>query len=191
MKKLGSVCLVSVAFLTLALLASTFASGSDIVVSGRVRHQGVVQEGPSTFSTYEITTERYIVVARATVDVGTVVPLDHAVVTRLCEDEDGCAVVLQMLDEFVSQPGNVASVTAHLFLSKTLDSDWWQLSSGVLGDDDNGSASQWDFKDCRFTDAEDFDSNNVSLDTELGFGLLNLDAGAHPDTVTCRVMLSD
>ena len=81
-KNVGSICVAGTAFLTLALLVSTFASGSDVVVSGRVRHLGALQVGDSIPSTYETTTERYIVVAQAA-DVGAVVPLDHDLVDLL------------------------------------------------------------------------------------------------------------
>jgi hypothetical protein len=125
-RNIGSLCVAGIVFSTLALLASTFASGSDIVVSGRLRHEGVLQIGDGEPSTFETTTGRYVVVAEVA-DVGTVVPHDHELVQSLCRDLDGCAVVIQMVDKFVSQPGNVHSQTAHLFLSET--SDWWRLSA--------------------------------------------------------------
>ena len=168
---------------------ATAGSASDIVVSGRVRHQAVLQVSNNAPTVYEITTERYIVEA-GPVDVGIVVPLDNVLVASLCEDKDGCEVVLQYLNEFVSESGNVNSETAHLFLSQT--SAWWQLSNDIRGQDDNDATGQWALEKCRFLDAEAYGgfSNGVS-DTNLGFGLLNASGYGNDGSAICRVMLSD
>lgn len=184
----GSLYIAALVLATLTQHAGV-ASGSDVVVAGRVRHQGVIHESGSS-STFETTTERYVVVA-GSADVGTVVALDHELVQSLCADVDGCAVVFQMVNKFGSQPGNVHSETAHLFLSET--SSWWRLSTGVAGQDDNDATSQWDsteVDECRFTDAESPAGTNTALDSLPGFGLLNLSGGT-TDGNSCRLMLSD
>ena len=183
MKKIGSLSLVAVAFVAVALVASTFAYGSAIVFSG------LVQVG-DTLVPYEVTTDRYIVVAD-TLDIGTTVPLDQDLVESLCQDIDGCAVVFQSVDRFASEPGNVASQTAHLFLSEDdATEQWWHLSVGVKGEDGNSSTSQWQPTEldgqCRFSDAE---ANGITGDSGIGFGLLNIDDTF--DSNTCRLLFID
>ena len=162
----------------------------DASVVGRLKHLGLVQHGTNPPGVYEVSSDRYVVVAPSTM-VGAVVPLEPSLVDPLCRDLDGCSLVLQMVDRFVSQPGNVTSRTAHLFLSQT--SNWWQLSVGVVGDDANAANSQWDdaaLDQCRFTDAETSTGSNLSSDSVPGFGLLNL-AGGVTDANSCRLLISD
>jgi hypothetical protein len=143
--------------------------GGDASVVGRLRHLGLLQQDTKPPAVYEVSSGRYVVEAPST-SVGTVVPLDPALVDPLCRDLDGCSLVFQMIDRFVSQPGNVISRTAHMFLSQT--SQWWQLSQGVVGSDANGATSLWmnvALDECRFTDADTASLLAVPA-TSLSFG---------------------
>ena len=178
------------AFITLLPTAPP-VHASDIVVKGKVHHDAVYKAGNAAATSYEVTTERYIVEA-VPANVGSVVALDHALVQALCRDKDGCYLVLQMVNwDSGGQPGNVASLSAHLFLSE--DSNWWRLSDvHVDGLDSNDTPQEWTVYDCYFGDAETAGNSNQRFDAGPGFGLLNIAGGSFSDdTTTCRVLLSD
>ena len=175
----------------ICLLGAPLGHGSDIVVAGKVRHEAVLKAGNAAATTYEVTTERYIVEA-GPANVGSMIILDNDLVQSLCRDKDGCYAVLQMVNwDAAGQPGNVASRTAQLFLSET--SEWWRLADlDIAGLDDNNSISDWSIFDCFFSDAETGGGDNVRSDEAAGFGLLNTEGGSYSDaTTTCRLLLSD
>ena len=160
-----------------------------------------------------VSLSRYIVTAPPA-DVGTAIPLDQNVVLSFCADEDGCEVILQMINwDETNEPGQVANRTARLFLSQ-VNTKFWRLTghdsetmvvpgqwalievSGV--DDDDLTDRYWRAWDCFLTDAETPNpaGSNIVADNVPGFALLNwkngLGEGTFDDaTTSCRIVFID
>jgi hypothetical protein len=122
-------------------------------------------------------------------DKGVVQPINHALVQALCRDEDGCELIVQMIDQQPGKLGNVHSRTWRLFLSAT--SGLWKLSDDTEGTD--GSSVQYKlFENCIFGDAETYTGGeNGMSDSGAGFGLLNVAGPAAVSPVDCRVVMID
>jgi hypothetical protein len=135
---------------------------------------------------------RYVIDAPPSV-VGRVIPIDVAIMDQLCRDDDGCELIVSMVNwDLAGQPGNVATRTTRLFLSQT--SNWWRLADNdVTGLDNNNGLHEWAPWDCYFTDAETAGAAvNARTDSGRGFGILNAAGGSYSDaTTTCRVTLID
>lgn len=160
----------------------------EVVVSGTVRHQGVVKQGHGSPVTYETSIQRYVVEA-SPAEAGQLVQLDHDLVIALCRDVDGCEIVLGIV-RLVGDRDYVFSRTSRLFLSET---QWWVLADfDVTGQDGNGSYSIWMFDDCLLTDGESGQVYTSRADLLPGFALVNPIGGIYPDNTTgCRVVLID
>lgn len=151
---------------------------------------GLLQVGTAAPVPYAIDAERYVVEAEPA-DVGVVVPIDQGLISQLCQDLDGCKVTLGMLDWVVTQPGAQAFRHVQLHLSET--SSWWRMENDVSDNDGNGFGGHFDVFDCILTDAEAWTGfPNGTADTQMGFGLLNVQGGSYPDETTrCRVVFED
>ena len=144
---------------------------------------------------YAVSNERYVVES-SPLTVGIVQPLDHEIVTRLCQDLDGCDFTLAMINW--DNNHTVASRHARLFLGASPDSSggiWWRLSDfDVQGTDgSNTLLSEYFAWDCGFTEAEtSTNAFNGRSDDGPGFGLLNARGGSYSDSITvCRIILQD
>jgi len=135
--------------------------------------------------------DRYIVEANQNYE-GIVVPFDNAIFDALCRDDDGCEIVVGMVNWSSSVPGAVASRKEHFFLSQT-GNHWRFANTDVEAADNNNSINEWTPWDCYFTDAEtSTNTNNGRADLTRGFGLLNVRGGGYPDDrTTCRVIITD
>jgi hypothetical protein len=138
---------------------------------------------------YAVDHERYVVEA-GPAQVGTVVPMDIALMDSLCRDLDGCEVSVAMRHWAVSSPGNTIHRRFHLFYSEV--DEWWRTETDVTGVQANSSTSQYVLEDCYFTDAETPTGVNGRSDLDRAFGLLNVAGGLHQDaTTSCRVVVND
>ena len=165
---------------------------SNVQVTGTVSHKGVYQLGSNAPTTYDVTVERYVVEAAAPANVGVVVALDHAVMSALCEDKDGCEVTMAMVNW--DGLSNATSQFSHLFLSEA--NGRWRFSDNVgsiAGLDDDDLTQEIALFDFYFTDAETSQGvSNQRADSNPGFGLLNCAGCAYSDSTTlCRVVISD
>lgn len=144
-----------------------------------------------TYSAY--TPRRYIFEATAA-EVGRLVTIPANIVNELCQDDDGCGLTLAMVDWVRrSQPNNVASVKAHLFIAS---SNYWRRSSDHAGEGRNGAdgiQSELKAWDCYFTEADTrTNNNNGRSDNNTNWGLLNCQGCDHSDTTTtCRLIIDD
>lgn len=114
--------------------------------------------------------------------VGTVIPLDNALVERLCKDRDGCNLTLMQLD---GSSRVVNARTTRLFISM-YDGIWRLADLDIGGTDGDGTASFFTAWSCTFTDAEtSLGILNGMTDAASGFGLLNTSGYG------CRLILED
>ena len=79
------------------------------------KSEAVVQSDGNV-TTVPTSNNRYIVEASAAV-VGEVQPLDHELFLELCQDLDGCKIIIAMIDWNLSLPGLAASRREHMFYS--------------------------------------------------------------------------
>lgn len=172
---------------------SPITLGSDVSVTGTVTSQGTYQPAGGAPTTYEISTERYVVDA-GPAQVGVVVPLDQNRLTALCRDLDGCGLLLVM----INWDGNetAASRQHRLFLSEVNASwrsdDFYEGANYADGlDNDDSTGIQLSFYDCAFTDGESSTGENSVLDGNPGFGLLNLAGDFEDSTTVCRIVFID
>lgn len=179
-------------------LLNALSGGSIVDVNGQVTERATYTADGVT-SAYTVSKERYIVESSSTT-VGVVQQLDHTIVTRLCQDLDGCDITIGMVNWSPSEPGNVASLQFRLFYSQTEQSGsyWWRTTDTANnthfeGKDGDGSLEQLTVYDCFLVDAEtSTNSSNGRLDNNPGFGLLNAAGGSYSDvSVTCRVIIED
>jgi hypothetical protein len=205
--------LVLILTVVLAVAASVGrSSGGDVAISGKLKHNALLQVGTDPPEPYEVSTLRYIVEAPPST-VGVVVPLDVEIMESLCRDKDGCQVTLQMVNAQPLEPGQVESESSWLFLSEL--SRFFRYAGRFLeghhhisGEDDFGpsylTTADWRVSDCILTPAESVIGSepNERSDDKVGFGLLNcantglpesggFECLAPDDTTTCRVVFLD
>lgn len=188
------------------------SSGGDVAISGKLKHNALLQVGTGPTEPYEVSTLRYIGEAPPST-VGIVVPLDVEIMGSLCRDKDGCQVALQMVNALpIDEPGQVVSEGSWLFLSEVSRFFRYAGRPGgdfpISGEDDSGpgylTTADWRVDDCILTPAESVLGSNPNerSDDEVGFGLLNcantglpepggFDCLAPDDTTTCRVVFLD
>ena len=96
-----------------------------------------------------------------------------------------------MINWDTSQPGNVASRSARLFVSET--SNWWRIDNDVYGLDDDGNLHEWSaWVATSPTPRPRRTPPTAAPTTPHGFGLLNTYGGNYSDTTTtCRLILED
>lgn len=169
--------------------------GGDIKSTGIVNSQYITSQyigRGGQYTNRKIYTEAFI--AGVVGGVGSYLS-DPTLIDQLCKDNNGCTLTLEMVNWATSEPGNVASRQAKLFVSET--SDWWRLTAAgnvdISGKDNDGAMVDWCAWDCCFTDAErSTDTNNGKTDAGKGFGLLNFKGGVYSDTTTnCKLIVED
>ncbi len=136
-----------------------------------------------------------LVVEASPIYVGSAVPINHAKLSQLCRDDDGCEYTLGMVNW--DGTGTVASRSGKLFMSQTSNS--WRFENDVQGVDGAGGYTDTSAFDCYFGDFDTAtDVNNGRVDNGLGFGLLNCrvipnggGCNFSDTTTTCRVVIRD
>ncbi|MCB0108289.1 MAG: hypothetical protein KDE53_20350, partial [Caldilineaceae bacterium] len=139
------------------------------------------------------------------------VPLDDAILTQLCADEDGCTFTLGMRNWGPSRPidpkAMLASVgPARFSIGPTVQGKrWWSSrnwtggtgvsappDSSVVADAQDGEGTHQHVArafDCYFTDGEFV--NGTASDTKLGFGLLNWHSQYTSVNMSCVLIIED
>ena len=187
----------------LLCLASVAAAqeGADMVISGKLNHNGVLDVADQPASTVGLSAARYIFEVPPSL-VGVVQPLDQDLVESLCRDLEGCRITVQAVnwDDF-NAPGGVMSKTSRLFLSDSSSPDGgipfrFDEVLSLWGADNDNQLDVFVMSDCRFTDGESSTGTNGYSDDVVGFGLLNchnesLGCSLSDSTTTCRVVLED
>lgn len=173
---------------------SSVTIGSNTRVSGNLIAQGRKSVDGAATTPYDISMRRYVLEVTPA-KVGVVQPVDNAMVTELCRDDDGCDFTLAMLN--YDATNNVATRSGHLFYSQI--SSAWRVElpygSGAepIGTDGDSVLHEFSVWDCYLGDAEtSTDTNNGRTDNGAGLGLLNCRGCTYSDATTvCRLILRD
>ncbi|MEZ4621351.1 MAG: hypothetical protein R2867_38435 [Caldilineaceae bacterium] len=188
----------------------------DLTVGGEwnstaIYDMGDSNGGQNNRSFVPVSLRRYIVEAPDNGASPDTVPLDDAILTQLCADEDGCTFTLGMRNWDPNRPTDpkamLASVgPARFSISPTVQGKrWWSSrnwtggagvsspsDSSVVADAQDGEgthqhvARAWD---CYFTDGEFV--NGTASDTKLGFGLLNWHNQYTSVNMSCVLIIED
>lgn len=176
---------------------SAFNSGGGVeamrlTADGALSVRGLKQINNSSPVVAPAELQRLIVEANQDT-VGTAVPINHAALTAMCRDDDGCQFTLGMVNW--NGDGSATTRSGHLYLSQTTNT--WRTElygyADTEGVDSNGATTEISAWDCYFGDFNfAADSNNARQDTGLGFGLLNCRGCVYSDTATtCRMVFRD
>lgn len=172
--------------------------GGNVLVDGTVMSRGTWQYNHVMNSAqYTISSERYVMEAYQSM-AGIVVPLDTAIVNRLCRDLDGCEVTLAMVDYDPIPKGETSSRSAKLYLSQSVNSNKWNWSQydaiDVTGVDNDAVADELNvWSTCYFGDFDtSTNNNNGRTDSNIGFGVLNAKGGTYSGgSTSCRLIIQD
>lgn len=100
------------------------------------------------------------------------VPINHSILTELCQNPSGCSIVIGMRDWHNSFVGMTTSRGPYRFFMSETSNSWRLSDTDVDGIDGNASVTHviqaWD---CYFTDGTY--TSGASNDSAVGFGLLN------------------
>lgn len=188
--------------------AGDLTVGGDLTVQGdwsaeAIRDVGDSNSGTNQRSNYPVSLNRYVVEAPDAGSSPDTVPVDDAILTELCSDEDGCLVSLYMRDWNDSAArGLLAGAGPHRMTLAAADlsgNRQWAIygpdGTGFTGTDkDNALGHLMNvFNSCFFTDTEH--NNAVPSDNTAGFGLLNwfgAFSGAYDSlNMTCVLIIED
>lgn len=170
--------------------------------AGAILDKGDSNGSANQRSTYPVNIRRYVVEAPDNSTSPDTVPVDDAILTDFCQDEDGCSVWLYMRDwNPGSAPGLLAgSGPFRMSLAAPVNNRReWQifnenptgLGAGTLGtDNDNAVTHALNiYNDCFLTDGEYI--NGQGSDGNPGFGLLNWHTTYTSVNMTCVLILED
>ena len=168
--------------------------------AGAILDKGDSNGGPNVRSTYPVNINRYVVEAPDQGASPDTVPIDAALLTELCQDEDGCRVSLYMRDwDPAKAPGLLAGVGPYrmaLAAAANGKRQWsvYESSAGVSAtfglDNDNGATPALNiYNACLLTDGEYV--NGQGSDAQLGFGLLNWFGAYDSTNMTCVLVVED
>lgn len=162
-----------------------------------LRDQGD-SNGTTVRTSYPLSITRYVVEAADQGASPDTVPVDMALLSALCQDQDGCTMGLYMRDwNDAFQPGMLAGVNAHRFSLTAVNNnkrDWSMhdvAANGQTATDNNGAINHAMniYNACFFTDAEYV--NAQGSDSALGFGLLNWAGAFDSVKMTCVLIIED
>ncbi len=172
--------------------------------AGAIRDIGDSNGGANVRSTYPVNISRYVVEAPDNSTSPDTVPVDDAILTEFCQDEDGCQVSLYMRNWDAAHEGGllagVGPFRVSLAPSVNNQPRQWAVYEPmgvgpVTGFDKDGSVGHLMniYNSCFFTDGEH--NNGGGSDGALGFGLLNW-YGAFSGTLdsvnmTCVLIIED
>lgn len=177
--------------------------GGDLVVNGNWNAGAILDKGDSNGganqrSTYPVNIRRYVVEAPDNSTSPDTVPVDNAILTEFCQDEDGCTMGLYMRNwNDAAQPGLLAGVSAAHFSLAAVNSNKreWDMrdvaGTPAMGTDNNGAVNfaMNIYNACIFTDGEFV--NGQGSDSALGFGLLNWAGAFDSVKMTCVLVIED
>ena len=178
---------------------------SGALTATAVRDVGDSMGSPITRETYEVSLRRYVVEAEDAPATPDSVPVDDALLTQLCGDEDGCRLWIGARNHspYQSQWDNVVVLAGPwaFGIGDTIgDSDtgerrWWihdHEGGTVAGiDGDNSATTVQDRFDCWFSD-DSLDYYVSEGDVNIGFSLLNgIDANWPSAEQVCILVIED
>jgi len=196
--------------------AGPLAVGGDLTVGGdwsvsAIYDVGDSNGGTNSRSSVAVSLRKYIVEAPDNGASPDTVPLDDAILTQLCADEDGCTFTLGMRNWEPSRTtfakAMLASIGPARFSISPAENGkrWWSsrnwtggpgvstpADGSVVSDAQDGEgthqhvARAWD---CYFTDGEFV--NGTATDTKLGFGLLNWHNQYTSINMSCVLIIED
>jgi hypothetical protein len=178
---------------------------SDFAVNA-IREIGDSKGNPKTREDYPVSTRRYVLEAKDAGDKPSSVLVDDAILTELCQDEDGCKVTLAMRDWNPAHGrGLLATKGPFLFsLSQNKGNgtrDWSihqqgearaDNPDGVVYTDGDGETNHAIIfaGGCYFTDGQHSNGNSVG-DSERGFYLLNWHGQFNSAEMVCVLIIED
>ncbi len=168
--------------------------------AGAILDHGDSNSGANVRSTYPVNINRYVVEAEDNGASPDTVPIDDALLTELCQDEDGCGVSIYMRDFNDSlQPGLLAGYGPYRFslAAPANNKRQWIVYesytgiSSTTGEDNDNIVTHIlnAYNACYFTDGEYL--NNVGSDSQFGFGLLNFHGAYDSTSMTCVLVIED
>lgn len=170
--------------------------------AGAIHDIGDSNGGANQRSTYPVSISRYVVEAPDNSTSPDTVPVDDAILTQLCQDEDGCSVNLYMRNWDAAHEGGLLAGAGpfRMSLAPAVNGKrQWNINepagTGSSGIDKDGSIGHLMnvYNSCYFTDGEY--TNGQGSDGALGFGLLNWYGafnGAYDSTnMTCVLIIED
>lgn len=177
--------------------------GGDLTVNGNWNAGAILDKGDSNGganqrSTYPVNIRRYVVEAPDNGGSPDTVPVDNAILTEFCQDEDGCTMSLYMRNwNDAAQPGLLAGVGPVRFSLAPVNSNRreWDLrdvaANSAAGIDNNGAINHAMniYNACFFTDGEYV--NAQGSDSAFGFGLLNWAGAFDSVKMTCVLIIED
>lgn len=184
--------------------AGALTVGGDLAVTGSWSVAAILDKGDSNgganqHSTYPVSINRYVVESPDNAASPDTVPLDDALLTQLCQDQDGCKVYLYMRDwDPARKPGLLAGSSGPYRLSLAAPAngqrewDMRDLAANFYGGtDSNGAVNQGInlLNACYFTDGEYV--NGQGSDSKLGFGLLNWFGAFDSTAMMCVLIIED
>lgn len=180
--------------------------GGDLSVTGSwsagaIRDVGDSNGGANQRSTYPVNINRYVVEAPDNGASPDTVPVDSAILTEFCQDQDGCSFYLYMRDwDDANGRGLLAgfSIPLHLSLAPPdgTGKQQWDRRDGTANSpgatfDKNGVIQHLMtiYDACIFTDGEYV--NAVGSDNASGYGLLNWFGTYNSTNMTCVLVIED
>lgn len=183
-------------------VAGSLSLNSDFSVNA-IREIGDSKGNPKTSQTYAVSTRRYVLEARDAGATPTSVPVDDAILTAFCQDEDGCSVTLGMRDWMDSGEGHLTT-RGPIRFSVTKESNgrrYWdarmpdgnhppESNNGVAVDGDGTLHHVFRAWDCFFSDGPHNNGQNVG-DSQIGFELLNWHNQYTRQQMVCVLIIED
>ena len=171
--------------------------------AGAIHDIGDSNGGANQRATYPVNISRYVVEAPDNGSSPDTVPVDEAILTAFCQDEDGCQVSLYMRNWDSAHEGGLLAGAGPFRMSLAAEVNGkrqWAIyepmgAAPTLGFDKDGSVGHLMnvYNSCFFTDGEY--NNAQGSDGALGFGLLNwfgAFSGAYDSVnMTCVLIIED
>jgi len=172
--------------------------------AGAIHDIGDSNGGANQRATYPVNISRYVVEAPDNGSAPDTIPVDNALITQFCQDEDGCQVSLYMRNWDSAHEGGLLAGAGPFRMSLTPTDNngkrQWAIyepmgATPTLGADKDGTVGHLMnvYNSCFFTDGEY--TNAQSSDGALGFGLINwfgAFSGAYDSVnMTCVLIIED
>jgi hypothetical protein len=159
-------------------------------VNGNILWQAV-SNIDNVVSTYKVTSKRYYVSSKYSVNGNKTVPLDMNIINELCADEDGCRVSLYMRRWTAGTESEGATDQPIWVFFYNSSDHRWRLggSSGIDGS--GGTQHILHVFGCYFTDGSYSGGTDLG-DGAVGLGLLNWNENSYNNAnKTCELVIDD
>ncbi len=183
--------------------AGALTVGGDLTVNGNWSTTAVRDVGDSNGgkvrNSYPVSLQRYVVEAKDAGGGFDSVPLDDALLTQLCADEDGCTFRLGFRNTVETQGATVLGGPFNWSLGQTINgtrrsyvvNDGNSPGNNTIQTDNNGTTDHVKaFFDCFLTDGR-FENGQDQGDTAIGYALLNANNGMTSVNHVCVLIIED